>query len=248
MTSYHLHNKTFLVTGASSGIGRQIAIHISEMGGTVIATGRSDSKLTDLLNSLKGLEHQLQIVDLLNDEELQGLIRNVPLLDGVVHCAGVVHPFPIKYVDKSKINETLRLNYETPLLLTGGLTRAKKINRGGSIVFLSSISGQHPHKGGALYASSKAAIEALSKTVALENYHLGIRSNCISPAMVKTEMFDRAEEKMSKDSMENHIKKYPLGVGKPEDVAHAAIFLLSPAARWITGTNMVLDGGFLLGA
>jgi NAD(P)-dependent dehydrogenase (short-subunit alcohol dehydrogenase family) len=122
----------------------------------------------------------------------------------------------------------------------------KKLNKNASLVFLSSISGQHPHKGGTLYAGSKAAIESFAKVLSLELYPQGIRANCISPAMVKTPMFDQAADEMSKEEMEKHIGKYPLGVGLPEDVANAAIFLLSPAARWITGINITLDGGFLL--
>ena len=116
-----------------------------------------------------------------------------------------------------------------------------------SIVFISSISAAHPHKGGALYSGSKAAIESFSKVVALEFYPLSIRSNCIAPAMVKTPMYDYAEKGASKETLDEHVKKYPLGVGTVEDVGNAAIFLLSDASKWITGTTITLDGGFLLG-
>lgn len=247
MTPFHLNNKTFLVTGASSGIGKQIAIQISEMGGKVILTGRNIQRLEETKKALLKTGHLIKEADLLNASERNKFIEELPKLDGLIHCAGVVYPFPIKYINQGKIDETLKLNYEVPLLLTSGLLQARKINQNASIIFLSSISGQHPHKGGALYASSKAAIEALSKTIALENYHLGIRSNCISPAMVKTEMYENAEKAMSKEAMEEHVSKYPLGVGYPKDVANTAVFLLSEASRWITGTNIILDGGFLLG-
>ena len=246
MTVFHLHNKTILITGASSGIGQQTAINISEMGGTVILTGRNSENLNRTLSLLKGDNHKIISADLLIDNERNELIEKLPQLDGIVHSAGTVNPFPIKFIDQTKINETLNINYEIPVLLMAGILRKKKLNAKASIVFLSSISGQHPHKGGALYASSKAAIEAFSKVVALETYPQGIRSNCISPAMVKTPMYEVAEKGMSKESMDEHVKQYPLGVGYSEDIANSIIFLLSDASRWITGINITLDGGFLL--
>ena len=246
MTVFHLHNKTILITGASSGIGQQTAINISEMGGTVILTGRNSENLNRTLSLLKGDNHKIISADLLIDNERNELIEKLPQLDGIVHSAGTVNPFPIKFIDQTKINETLNINYEIPVLLMAGILRKKKLNAKASIVFLSSISGQHPHKGGALYASSKAAIEAFSKVVALETYPQGIRSNCISPAMVKTPMYEVAEKCMSKESMDEHVKQYPLGVGYSEDIANSIIFLLSDASRWITGINITLDGGFLL--
>lgn len=248
MTPFHLNNKIILVTGASSGIGRQVAISIAEMGGNVVLSGRNKTELDITLSKLVKGNHQVCAADLLKENERQTLVENLPTLDGIVNSAGVVKPFPIKFINQEKIDETLNINYEIPLLLMGELTKAKKINKNASVVFMSSISGQHPHKGGALYAASKAAIESLSKVFALENYHLGIRSNCISPAMVKTEMYEEAEKGMSKESMDEHVNQYPLGVGHPTDVANTVIFLLSDASKWITGINIILDGGFLLEA
>jgi NAD(P)-dependent dehydrogenase (short-subunit alcohol dehydrogenase family) len=248
MTPFHLHNKTILVTGASSGIGKQVAISIAQMGATVILTGRNKERLNTTLSLLDKGNHKIISADLLNIKEREFLIEEIPQLDGIVNSAGVVKPFPIKFISQEKIDETLNINYEIPLLLMSGITKNKKLNKNASVVFLSSISGQHPHKGGVLYASSKAAIEALSKVFALENYHLGIRSNCISPAMVKTEMYAEAEKGMSKESMDEHVNQYPLGVGSPEDVANTVVFLLSEASKWVTGINITLDGGFLLEA
>ena len=114
-------------------------------------------------------------------------------------------------------------------------------------VFISSISAQHPHKGGATYSSSKAALESFSKVVAMEYSHRRIRSNVVSPAMVKTPLYEKAAEDASHESMQAHVDKYPLGIGDPEDVANAIIYLLSDASRWVTGTKIVLDGGCLLG-
>ncbi|MGL4599390.1 MAG: SDR family NAD(P)-dependent oxidoreductase, partial [Bacteroidia bacterium] len=167
-------------------------------------------------------------------------------IDGLVWCAGVVNPFPIRFLDEKKLHETFSINYDAVVLTLAGLLKHKKMNRGASLVFMSSISAAHPHKGGALYGGSKIALETFSKTLALELYPQKIRSNCISAAMVQTPMYEQAEEKMSKEEMDKHISRYPLGTGKPDDVAHAAIYFLSDASSWVTGTTLTLDGGFLL--
>jgi NAD(P)-dependent dehydrogenase (short-subunit alcohol dehydrogenase family) len=247
MTPFHLTNKTILITGASSGIGRQVAISVAEMGANIVLTGRNSAELETTKALLTNGNHAVITADLLNASDREKLVTELPLLDGVVNSAGVVKPFPIKFINQEKVNETLNINYEIPLLLMGAISKNKKLNKNAAVVFISSISGQHPHKGGALYAGSKAAIEALSKVFALENYHLGIRSNCVSPAMVKTAMYKEAEEGMSKESMDEHVNQYPLGVGSPDDVANAVIYLLSDASKWVTGINITLDGGFLLG-
>jgi NAD(P)-dependent dehydrogenase (short-subunit alcohol dehydrogenase family) len=247
MTPFHLHNKTILVTGASSGIGQQIAKSICEMGGNVIITGRNNERLQSTFNELKGTNNKKIVADLLNKNELNEFINQLPALDGIVHCAGLVQPFPIKFLSEEKINVTFLTNYNIQVLLMAAIARQKKINKNASIVFISSISAAHPHKGGALYSGSKAAIESFSKVVALEFYPLSIRSNCIAPAMVKTPMYEYAEKGASKETLDEHVKKYPLGVGTVEDVGNTAIFLLSDASKWITGTTITLDGGFLLG-
>lgn len=246
-TPFHLTDKTFLVTGSSSGIGRQIAISITEMGGKVIITGRDENRLEETFQSLQGEGHKKIIADLNSDDQRKDLVTALPVLNGVVHCAGFVSPYPIKFINDKKMKETFQVNYESPVLLMAGITKSQKLNKGASIVFLSSIAASHPHKGGTLYAGSKAALESFSKVLALEFYDMQIRSNCIAPAMVKTPLYEYSEQNASKETMDAHVSKYPLGVGETKDVANAAIFLLSDASRWITGTTLTLDGGFLLG-
>lgn len=248
MTPFHLHNKTILITGASSGIGRRIAAAICEMGGNVVITGRDEVRLNETFFDLKnnGSNSSIQ-ADLLDKDNLKELVTKLPLLDGIVHCAGIVKPYPVKFISEEKIFETFQTNYNIQVILMAQITRQKKLNNNASIVFLSSISAAHPHKGGALYSGSKAAIESFSKVIALEYYPLGIRSNCISPAMVKTPMYEHAEKGASKETLDQHVNKYPLGVGSTTDVANTAIFLLSDASKWITGISITLDGGFLLG-
>ncbi len=245
-TPFHLTGKTIFITGASSGIGREVARSVARLGGKLVLTGRDAARLAETVSQLEGDGHISIPADLLNEDQRLKLIEALPQLDGFVHCAGVMHPFPVSFIDQKKLDETVNANYEMPVLLTGGMMRKKKFKPEGSIVFLSSISAAHPYKGGALYCSTKAAIETFAKVVALELSAQGIRCNCISPAMVRTPMFDKAEQGMTKEEMDKHLARYPLGAGFPEDVANAAVFLLSGASRWITGINLTLDGGFLL--
>lgn len=248
MTPFHLNNKTILVTGASSGIGQQVAISISNMGGNLVCIGRDIEKLKQTMKYLKKGQHQIKVCDLTEEEQVKNIVEQLPLLDGIVNCAGTLKTFPIKFLNKDKIKETFSINYEAQVLLTSEITKKRKLKNCASIVFLSSISANHPYIGGSMYSGSKAAIEAFSKTLAIEFCHQGIRSNCLSPAMVKTPMYDEAEKNVSKEKFLEHVKKYPLGVGTADDVANAAVFLLSDASRWISGININLDGGFLLGA
>ena len=245
-TRFHLTGKTILVTGASSGIGRQAAIDCAAMGANIIITGRNEERLRQTYIQLSGKDHQAITCDLLSDTSILSLVQNIRSLDGVVHCAGIVKPFPVQFLNKQKIDETLLTNFYATVSLTSALFKAKKINDSASLVFLSSITGQYPGKGSAMYAASKAGIEAFAKTVAAEYAHKNIRANCISPAMVKTPMYDYSSEGEFKDVMDKHIAQYPLGVGYPEDVANAIIFLLSQASRWITGINIFMDGGYIL--
>lgn len=244
-TPFHLTGKTVLITGASSGIGRQVAISVSEMGGTCVISGRNEDALNETLSQLRGDGHSVVKTDVTVAAERDQLIQHVPGLDGVAYCAGNVTHFPIKFMNQKHIDEMMHLNFEAPVLLIGGLLKAKKIKEDASLVFMSSISGQFPPKGGSMYGASKAALESFVKTLAQEVVHQRIRANCLSPGMVRTPLYDRAEEAVTKEEMDKHVRNYPLGIGEPTDVANAVVYLLSPASRWVTGINLTLDGGFL---
>ncbi len=247
MNNFSLENKTILVTGASSGIGAQTAITLSEAGAILILTARNTERLEKVFNQLKGGRHQFITADLTQTEDFEKLLNKVPTLDGIVHSAGMVRPFPVKFIGEKQIDQMFGVNYKATILLTSKLFKAKKINKQASLVFMSSISSHFAHKGGALYSGSKAAVNAYSKTIALEYAPQKIRSNVISAAMVKTPIFDEAEKAVSKEMMDKHGEHYPLGFGEPEDVANAILFLLSNAAKWITGTELVMDGGLTAG-
>lgn len=215
------------------------------MGGEVVLSGRNAEKLDDLAKKC-GSTTQIVVADISTQEGREALANGIPEVNGLVNCIGTVHPFPVRFLDQQKMDQTMQVNFEAPVLMTSALLKAKKIKSESSLVYLSSISSHRPQRGAAMYGASKAAIESFVKVLAQELYTSKIRVNSVAPAMVKTPMYDRAEEMVSKEEMDNHVAKYLLGVGYPEDVANAVIFLLSPASRWITGINLILDGGVLL--
>jgi len=244
---YCLKDKTILVTGASSGIGKQVAINISKIGGSVVICGRNKERLDETFSLLSGSNNFSFVGDLTDNDYLNNLVTEIPSLNGIVFCAGILAPYPIKFIEQKQIDEIFNINFNSIVLLTSKLLKKKKLIHGGSAVFISSISATYtPYYGGALYAASKAAIESFSRTMALENAKSKIRSNCISPAVVKTSLFDESLKYVaSYENFERHEDKYPLGYGDPNDIANTAIFLLSDASKWITGTTLTLDGGFL---
>lgn len=246
-TPFHLTDKLILVTGATSGIGLQVVKSIILMGGKVVVSARDEEKLEAIKKELGENIIQYISCDLTSEDEIEKLASNIETINGIVHCAGLVNPYPIKYLSFSKMDETMRLNFYSSVSLVALLDRKKRLIKNSSLVFISSISAQHPHKGGGAYGASKAALESFSKVVAMEYSHKGIRSNVVSPAMVKTPLYERASEDASHESMQAHVDKYPLGIGMPEDVANAVVYLLSDASKWVTGTNIILDGGCLLG-
>ena len=245
---FSLEGKIILVTGASSGIGKEVAISTSKMGAQVIITGRNEERLKNTFDELAGKDHQYIIADLTLEEEITKLVSSLKSINGVVHCAGILQPFPIKFIQRKQIDTMFTINYYSAVLLSAKLLKQKKILDQASFVFISSISGTfRPYFGGALYAGSKAAIEAFSRGLAFENAAQKIRSNCISPAIIKTPIFDEYIGSITIDeNIKAYEKQYPLGSGEPIDVANAAIYLLSDASKWVTGSTIVMDGGLMV--
>lgn len=240
--------KTILVTGASSGIGREIAITLSRKGATVVITGRNDERLLNTYNNLlcdNGQQHLQIIADLSKDEQIEKLAAETMAVDGVVLCSGINDKAPIKHVNRERIDKMYNANVYGPMLLVRELLKEKKVNRAASIVFISSISSIYATISNALYASSKGAINSLVKVLALELAPKRIRVNAIMPGMIRTGMIEAYG--LSEEEMAAVVKGYPLGrIGEPEDVANAAVFFLSDASSWITGANLVVDGGVTL--
>ncbi|MDF1699034.1 MAG: SDR family NAD(P)-dependent oxidoreductase [Saprospiraceae bacterium] len=247
MNYLQLEHKVILVTGASSGIGAKTAVMLTQYGAKLLITGRDKTRLDEIYNQLEGNGHQTYVGDLTIDENLSDLISICPSLDGIVHCAGIIKPFPVKFITQKQISEMFKINFEVAIQLTSSLLKKKKINDFASIVFMSSVSSQFAHKGGALYSASKAAINSFSRSLAIECASKKIRSNVISAAMVKTPIFDQAETAVTSEVMLLHEKDYPLGFGNTDDVGNAILFLLSNVSKWITGTIITMDGGLTAG-
>lgn len=243
-TPFHLEHKTILVTGASSGIGRQVAISCASMGAKLIITGRDEKRLTETLNSLEGKGHEKYLCDLLDENQRNNFLDNISAVDGFVHSAGIVLPVPVKFIAEKHLRQVMGVNFESAVLSVARLLKNKKLNDAASLVFFSSISVNYPYAGGALYTASKGAIEAYSKNLAIEILPKKMRSNIVVPAMVKTPLYEETKNQSMYRSPEEYESKYPLGLGNPEDVANAVIYLLSDASKWVTGTTITLDGGF----
>jgi NAD(P)-dependent dehydrogenase (short-subunit alcohol dehydrogenase family) len=243
---FFLNNKTILVTGASSGIGRSIAITCSQMGAKVFITGRNEKRLTQTYIDLEGNGHEKVIADLTDLTQLKNVVEQLPKLDGVVSNAGVVKSIITLASEPEDVNSMFKINTFAPINLIQFLLQAKKLNKNSSIVFISSISGIYcGYIGGSLYGSTKAALNGFTKALALEVASRGIRVNTINPGMVDTNLL--AETSISQEQLDEDIKNYPLKrYGKPKDVAYAVVYLLSDAAEWVTGTSLLIDGGYTL--
>lgn len=242
MNLFNLKEKTILVTGASSGIGKQAAISISEVGGEVIIIGRNEERLRNTFNNLQGNNHKYFVVDLSKEEEIINLVSRLPKLNGAVYCAGITGHMPAKFIKKNHLSDMFAVNYDAPVLLIGKLLRKKKLSNNSSIVFISSLATQQPFFGGSAYVSSKSALEGYTKVLAMEIAPKGMRANCISPGFVKTAMIEETAETVSQEVIDKVEKAQMLGSGTPEDVSNTIIFFLSDASRWITGSNLFMGG------
>lgn len=238
---FNLTGKTILVTGASSGIGRGIAVACAGMGAKVIITGRDQLRLQSTLSSLEGEGHEAIQADLTDKDQRACLVNALPELDGLAQCAGIGNRTPCKLIAEQDIREVMQPNTEAPILLQSELLCAKKIRKDASIVYIASAAATMPAQGNALYSASKAAVVAYAKCLAQELAPRSIRVNCISPAMVWTNLalVGATEEQLHEAEKAYPLKRY----GQPTDVANLAVYLLSDASAWMTGSNIEITGG-----
>ena len=243
---FSLSGKTILVTGASSGIGKATAIECSKMGAKVIITARNETRLMQTLCELDGDGHQMFLCDLSIESDIDQMVVELPEIQGLINNAGYTKILPVQFISSDDINSILQVNTVAPMILLQKLLKKKKLKKGASVVFTSSMAGLGCSTvGNSMYTASKGAISAFIRCVALELAPKNIRVNAVCPAMVDTGILDSGT--LSQEQLEADIKNYPLGrYGRPNDIAWAMIYLLSDASSWITGDNLVIDGGVTL--
>lgn len=235
-----------LITGASSGIGREIAIKLSEIGYKCVLTGRSLSRLENTLEKMSGNSHQIFAGDLNDYSFIDKISNEIGELNGLIHSAGIIKILPLKFINREDFDNIMNTNFFSPFFLTQLLIKKKKLRNDSSILFISSISGPIiGSKGNLMYSASKSAINGIVKVLALELAEKKIRVNAISAGMIYSEMWND-NNIISSDQLMQDSKKYPLGYGKPSDVSSLASFLISNESSWITGSTVVLDGGFTI--
>ena len=246
---FSLSGKTILVTGASSGIGRGICIECSKMGATLILNGRNKERLEDTLSKLEGTGHKIIAADLSKQEEIERLTQELPEIQGWVNSAGIPKVCPIKRFSRDDVDEIFNVNSISEMMLLSRLLKAKKLKRGASVVFVISITGAFVGSvGDTAYCATKGAVAGFLKGASLELAGQGIRVNSINPGLVPTEILTLSNTLSGEDHHINAMtERYPMKrLGTPEDMAYGAIYLLSDASSWVTGHQLVIDGGYIL--
>lgn len=243
---FSLEGKTILVTGASSGIGQATAIECSRMGARVVVTARDGDRLNATLGQLAEIQDgQMSLLaDLTVQDDVERLVASLPPLDGAVLCAGNSTTLPLQFGSREKFDSMFDINFFAPVELLRLIYKKKVLNKGASVVLIASIGGTRSFMpGNGVYGASKAALNSVMKYAAREYASRRVRVNSICPGMVDTPLIHRGtitEEQLAEDA-----KRYPLGrYGRPEDIANGAIYLLSDASSWLTGHDLVIDGGF----
>ena len=246
---FSLEEKTVLITGASSGIGAETAVECSRLGATVIISGRNELRLQETFSRLDGSSsqgHQMVLADLTDETDIARLVEQIACINGLVLCAGKGMTAPFSFCSREKYDDLFNINFFAPVELLRLLIKKKKLNREASVVFVSSVGGNGSYNlGNAIYGASKAALDSTMMFCAKELAGKRIRVNSVRPGMVDTEFIRNSV--FSEEQLRVEIEKYPLKrFGNPLDIADGIVYLLSDASSWVTGTSLVIDGGFML--
>jgi NAD(P)-dependent dehydrogenase (short-subunit alcohol dehydrogenase family) len=242
---FSLHNKTILVTGASSGIGRSVSEMLAHQGATVIMTARNEARLEATLQSLPQGNHKYFSADLTSDEAITELVTLLPALDGIILNAGMVKTVPVPFIKRDDLDYMFDLMLHSSILLLQQLLKSKKLTPGASVCFISSVASQKITIGNAIYSAAKGALNSFAKSLALELAPKKIRVNAILPGMVQTGILESGS--ISEEQLQAHLKNYPLGrFGQPEDIAGLTVYLMADVSQWMTGSLLTLDGGYTL--
>lgn len=243
MNPFSLEGKTILVTGASSGIGRATAILCAEMGAKVVSLGRNEQRLEETASSLQGQGLAKVVLDLTDQQAVDSAVSAMPVFDGVANCAGVANMNPFQFVNQEELDRVFSANFFSPVMLVNKMLKAKKLQKGSSVVFVSSVDGQRVvHAGNSVYSASKSALVGMARNMAIDLVGKKIRVNCVLPGTTDTEMIRTAnvtEEMLQETAKTLPMKRFAL----PNEIASAIVFLLSEASSYMTGTELVVDGG-----
>lgn len=246
MNPFDLTGKRILITGASSGIGRACAVCAAGLGATVILVGRRQGALDETLAKCAGNGHIIIAGDLTSDEFVKRLAEEAGKIDGIVHAAGIGPMCPIGMVSENHVETVMRTNYYSFLEMMKCYSKRKYRNDHLSVVAISSVSACSGWGGATVYCGSKGALSSSVRALAVELASKGIRVNAVCPSNIRTPMYAAGALDMNDEaSLQELMKKQPLGLGEPEQVAWPVCFLLSDAANFITGVNLPVDGGYL---
>lgn len=248
-SAFSLSNKNIIITGASSGIGRQSAIKFSQLGANVILVARNKERLKHTFSKLIKGNHIFIIQDVTEYDKLEEIVSTavdkIGKISGFVHSAGVEMTLPLRSMNPSYYENMFAVNVISGLELSRIISKKKYFDqRGASFIFISSVMGIFGQVGKVGYCSSKGALISGVKAMALELVSKNIRVNSVLSGIVETEMSNKMFKKLSAESKKGIVDMHPLGLGRPEDIAYACAYLLSDSARWVTGTNLIVDGGY----
>lgn len=242
---FSLEGKTILITGASSGIGRGICIDCSRMGAKVHLMARNEDRLNKTLSEMEGEGHVIHQADLCITDDINALVDTLPVIDGVVLCAGIIKTMPVKNISEEAMTEIFNSNIMGDIKICSRLLKKKKLNHDGSVVFISSVSTFNVKVGNSLYSATKGAVNSFAKAMALEVSKQNIRVNCIQPGFVPSNILNSGAIEED-EFLKFYAERHPLGFGTPTDIANGCIYLLSDASRWVTGSIFTIDGGYTL--
>lgn len=247
---FSLENKTILVTGASSGIGRQCAIDCAKAGAKVVLVARNEDRLKATLKEMQGSGHRYYTFDLeqipqFGKKLVSNIVNECGLISGVINCAGISSITPLKLVKFEALEQMVRTNIYSAYFLTQEVCRLDNYDKTGvSIIFLSSVMGVTGENAKSMYSLTKGSLISVARSLAVELASKHIRVKCISPGAIETPI--NATQPYMADPQKRAVleAKHPLGLGQTTDISYACVYLLSNAARWITGQNLIIDGGY----
>ena len=243
---FSIEGKTILITGAASGMGKATALACAKMGAQVVAADYNAEGLSNTMNELEGDGHVSFVLNLADESTWADLMANTPALDGIANCAGIANMNPFMFVSREEFDKVFNINFFGPVLLTKSLIKAKKLHKGGSVVFVASMDGTKiVHAGNSVYSASKSALMGVARNMAIDLAPKKIRVNCILPGTTDTPLI--RTDNVTEESLAEVAKTFPLKrFGTPEDMAYGIIYLLSDASSFVTGTELTIDGGYTI--